>query len=511
MFRMKTSLPTLLAVALLAGCSPATLSLDPMSSDATLEVSPRIQAGGYAAQALVSPYTGADVNHLMLTLYTVAGSTETQVATSDVPQADLGKSIVFGKLRPDLKYRIKAKAYKATGTAAADLISLDASSSVDVVVGREDRHAIALTVRLIDRLFSASSTLPGVTVTNGQYAASGSTSVTSSAIPSRSVLTLAGDGSFGHQDGTGTAAKLSGPTAIAKDGQDNLYVADTSNDRIRKITPAGVVTTFAGSSQGYADGSDTSAKFHWPQGIAVDSAGNVFVADTFNHRIRRIDATTRAVTTFAGSGLQFNMDGTGTAAAFRFPRGLAFDAANNLYVADYGNHAVRKITPGGVVSTFAGSAGMVYGTDDGTGTSARFNSVAGLAFDGAGNLYAADFGNSAIRKIVLSTAAVTTLAGDGNPGYQDGVGTAAKFHYPYGVAHDGAGNLYVSDTSNHRIRKVVIATGAVSTFAGDGNAGYQEGVGTAAKFSSPRAIAISAAGMLYVADENNSRIRWIFP
>jgi len=510
---MKTSLAPLLAIALLAGCSPAAL-MDPMSDNATLRVSPRFQEGGYATQALVTPYTGADVNHLVLSLHTVAGSTETLVATSDVPQADLGKSIVFGKLRPDLTYRIKAKAYKAAGTAPADLISLDASSSVDVVVGREDRHAIALTVRLIDRPFNASTTIPGVTVTDGQYAASGSTSVTSAAVPSRSVLTFAGDGSFGHQDGTGTAAKFSGPTAVAKDGQGNLYLADTSNDRVRKITPAGVVTTFAGSSQGYADGSDTSAKFYWPQGIAVDSAGNVFVADTFNHRIRRIDAVTRAVTTFAGAGLIGIQDGVGTAAWFKFPRGLAFDSSDNLYVADYGNHTIRKITPAGVVSTFAGSAGGVYGYADGTGTSASFNSVAGLAFDGSGTLYAADHGNSAVRKIVLASRAVSTVAGGGGSdlsGYQDGIGAAARFNLPIGIAHDGAGNLYVTDTYGHRIRKVVIATGAVSTVAGDGTAGYQEGVGTAARFNGPRAIAVSATGMLYVLDTDNSRIRWIFP
>lgn len=179
---MKTPLQTLVVAALLVGCSPISL-LGPMGGEAMIDVTPRIQAGGYATQAEVSPYSGADVNHLVLTLHTVAGGTETPVATADLPKADLGKSIVFGKLRHDLTYRIQAKAYKAAGTAPADLISVDASSSVDVVVGRENTHAVSLSVQLIDRSFSGNTLFPGVTVSDGQFVASGSVTVTASPAP----------------------------------------------------------------------------------------------------------------------------------------------------------------------------------------------------------------------------------------------------------------------------------------------------------------------------------------
>lgn len=173
----------LAAVTLLAGCSLASLHSAPMAGEASLRIQPRIQAGGYAAQATISPYSSDDVNHLVLTLHTVVGSTETQVATADVPKLDLGRTIVFGKLRPDLTYRIKARAYKATGTAPADLISVDASSSALVVVGRKDEHAVGLSVQLADRPFSATTVIPGVTVTDSQFVASGSVTVTASPAP----------------------------------------------------------------------------------------------------------------------------------------------------------------------------------------------------------------------------------------------------------------------------------------------------------------------------------------
>ena len=211
--------------------------------------------------------------------------------------------------------------------------------------------------------------------------------------------------------------------------------------------PSGVVSTLAGSTQGYTDGTGTSAQFDYPTGVAVDGAGNVYVADSYNHRIRKITAS-GVVSTLAGS-TQGYTDGTGTSAKFAYPSGVAVDGAGNVYVADQYNHRIRKITASGVVSTLAGSS---MGNTDGTGTSAQFSYPTGVAVDGAGNVYVADQYNHRIRKITAS-GVVSTLAGSSS-GYADGTGTSAKFDYPTGVAVDGAGNVYVADYYNHRIRKI---------------------------------------------------------
>ena len=271
------------------------------------------------------------------------------------------------------------------------------------------------------------------------------------------VSTLAGSTS-GYTDGTGTSAKFFNPIGVAVDGAGNVYVADLYNHRIRKITASGVVSTLAGSgTSGYTDGTGTSAQFKYPSGVAVDGAGNVYVADRVNHRIRKI-TTSGVVSTLAGSGTSGYTDGTGTSAQFKSPRGVAVDGAGNVYVADQENHRIRKITASGVVSTLAGST---YGYADGTGTSAKFDSPIGVAVDGAGNVYVADQDNHRIRKITTS-GVVSTLAGSTH-GYTDGTGTSAQFKYPTGVAVDGAGNVYVADQYNHRIRKITLSAGSAET------------------------------------------------
>ena len=322
--------------------------------------------------------------------------------------------------------------------------------------------------------------------------------------PAGVVTTLAGT--------AGAAARFDAPQGIAVDSAGTVYVADTSNNMIREITPAGVVTTLAGSSggSGSADGTGAAARFSSPSGVAIDSAGTVYVADTENSTIREITPA-GVVTTLAGTaGATGSADGTGAAARFSSPSGVAVDSAGNLYVADTGNSTIREITAGGVVTTLAGTAGAT-GSADGTGAAARFDFPMGIAVDSAGNLYVADTGNSTIRKITPA-GVVTTLAGTaGATGSADGTGAAARFSSPSGVAVNSAGNLYVVDTGNSTIREIT-AGGVVTTLAGmAGATGSADGTGAAARFSSPSGVAVNSAGNLYVADTGNSTIREITP
>jgi uncharacterized repeat protein (TIGR02543 family) len=254
----------------------------------------------------------------------------------------------------------------------------------------------------------------------------------------------------GSADGTGTAAQFNQPYSAAMDGAGNLYVADNGNDRIRKITPAGVVTTLAGSSPGYADGTGTAAQFNYLQGVAVNSAGTIiYAADSDNNRIRKITSA-GVVSPCAGRGTAGYADGTGTAAQFNSPQGMAVDGAGNVYVADSNNHRIRKITPDGVVTTLAGSS---QGYADGAGTAAQFNRPYGVAVDGSGSVYVADSQNHRIRK-VTPAGVVTTLAGS-SAGYADGTGAVARFSSLYGITVNSAGTtVYAVDSGNNRIRKV---------------------------------------------------------
>jgi sugar lactone lactonase YvrE len=216
--------------------------------------------------------------------------------------------------------------------------------------------------------------------------------------PAGVVSTLAGvTGLYGYLDGTGTVAQFNGPRGVAIDVSGNLFVAETTNQRIRKVTPAGVVSTLAGTgASGSADGFGTLASFKNPFSVAVDAIGVVYVADSSNHLIRKITPE-GVVTTLAGTGTAGAVNGTGTNASFHYPRGLAIDAGGAVYVADYGNHLIRKITPEGVVSILAGTG--TIGATNGTGTLAGFNQPSGITFDGSGNLWVADTGNNRIRKI----------------------------------------------------------------------------------------------------------------
>jgi sugar lactone lactonase YvrE len=269
------------------------------------------------------------------------------------------------------------------------------------------------------------------------------------------VSTLAGSGTAGFADGIGATAQFRNPTGIAVDASGNVYVGDVTNNRIRKITPNGVVSTLAGDgTSGLADGTGTAAKFSSPSGLTVDAAGNVYVCDRENNCIRKITPD-GVVSTLAGDGAAGAFgyaDGVGTAARFTLPRSITVDPAGNLYVVDYGNHRIRKVTSGGVVTTLAGSS---KGFADGMGIAAKFDYPLGIARDTEGNLYVADYNNQRIRKITPS-GEVSTLAGSGTQGFVDGTGATAQFEGPFGIGIDVSGNLYVSDRLGHRIRKITI-------------------------------------------------------
>ena len=311
------------------------------------------------------------------------------------------------------------------------------------------------------------------------------------------VTTLAGS-TQGFADGTGASAQFDRPVGVAVGPDGNVYVADAYNHRIRKINPAGVVTTLAGSTQGFADGTGASAQFDIPFGVAVGADGSLYVADSNNDRIRKITPA-GVVSTVIGSTEGF-ADGTGTDAQFNYPTAMSVGMDGTLYVADYSNNRIRKVTPAGVVTTVAGGE---RGFADGTGTAAQFSRPSGLAMGADGSLFVADYFSSLIRKITPA-GVVSTFAGSAR-GFADGTGASAQFDIPYGIAIGTDGTLYVADEGNNRIRKITPA-GVVSTVAG-GAKGFADG--TAARFNEPACIAVGADGSLYVTDYNNHRIRKI--
>jgi sugar lactone lactonase YvrE len=249
---------------------------------------------------------------------------------------------------------------------------------------------------------------------------------------------LAGSGSGGVADGVG-AAQFNCPTGVAVDREGNIIVADSRNNRVRKIAPDGTVSTIAGSgSQGFADGPGASAQFNYPTGVAVDGVGNIIVADSDNHRVRKI-APDSTVSTLAGSGRAGFADGPGAAAQLNGPKGVAVDCEGNIIVADSCNNRVRKIAPNGTVSTLAGSGSQ--GFADGPGASAQFDYPTGVAVDCAGDIIVTDYGNHRVRKIAPNGGTVSTLAGSGRAGLADGPGAEAQFFFPEGVTVDGEGNI----------------------------------------------------------------------
>jgi sugar lactone lactonase YvrE len=363
--------------------------------------------------------------------------------------------------------------------------------------------------------------------------------------PDGKVSTLAGSGTnaqAGGVDGTGAAARFYYPLGLTIDATGTILVADTNNNAIRKVTPDGVVTTVAGgmAQKGDVDGTGVDARFSEPSAVATDTNGNLYVADSGNATIRKVTpagvvtqalpaglavytqtlardsngnfyvpernailkvTSSGVVTTIAGEVAQAGYrDGTGSAAVFDAPTGITVDGSGNLYVVDTGNFVIRKVTPSGVVTTFAGSP-FSRGTADGTGTAAQFTSPGVVVIDSNGALYLTD--GNAIREISPS-AAVTTLAGSQVAGSTDGAGVSATFSAPYGLAVGPAGSLYVSDTSNHEIRKITGA-GVVTTIAGSAaRTGVSVGL-LPASLNRPLGIAYFG-GALYIVDNTENSI-----
>ncbi|TAE31874.1 MAG: hypothetical protein EAZ92_02200, partial [Candidatus Kapaibacterium sp.] len=409
-------------------------------------------------------------------------------------------------------------------------------------------------------------------------------------MPGGVVTTLAGSnvGASGFGNATGLAATFNFPVGVAVDGSGNVFVTDQNNNCIRKITPLGVVTTFAGTgAAGYVDGAGASAQFSAPRGMVIDATGNLYVSDAGNRRIRVVSPLGN-VSTYAGSGALGALDGTPLAAQFSLLEGLTFNASGTLFLADAGNHNVRKITaapptissflpasaypmqvvtvtgtnfagtsqvqfgavnaawftvdsptqiravvpftavtstisviaPGGTatsgssltvtatpqVSTIAGDG--IAGSVDAAGQAVRIDEPEGGVKVG-GDIYFTESNGHRIRKLNIATGTVTTIAGDGTPGLLNGIGTATKFNTPIGIVSDGLGNLYVADASNFVIRRIVIATGIVTTYAGTGTGGSADGALLSAQFGRPFRMAFDGGGNLYITDIINHSIRKI--
>jgi trimeric autotransporter adhesin len=331
------------------------------------------------------------------------------------------------------------------------------------------------------------------------------------------ITTVAGTGSSGSSGdgGPATSAQLLFPYGAAVDSAGNLFIADSDNHRIRKVSTSGIITTVAGTgSAGFSGngGQATSAQLYYPDWIVVDSAGNLYIADSYNSCIRKVSAS-GIITTVAGTGSSDGYSGDGgpaTSAELYWPEGVALDSAGNLFIADSGNSCIRKVSTSGIISTVAGTGSSIgYSGDGGQATSAQFNYPYGVNVDSAGNLFIVDTWNNRIRKVSTS-GIITTVAGNGSFGYggDGGPATSAQINSSYGVAVDSAGNLFIADTYNERIRKVS-TSGIIATVAGNGSLGYSGdgGQAAAAELDNPYGVAVDSAGNLFIADTYNHRIR----
>ncbi len=336
------------------------------------------------------------------------------------------------------------------------------------------------------------------------------------------ITTVAGNGteSFSGDGGLATNASLAFPSSVAVDTAGNFFIADLLNQRVRRVDAAtGIITTVAGNGTfgfGGDGGLATNASLAFPSSVAVDAAGNVFIADTFNERIRRVDAATGIITTVAGNGTAgYGGDGSAaTGANLNDPIGVAVDSVGNVFIADTFNQRIRRVDAAtGFISTVAGNGTFGFNGDGGLATDAWMRDPVGVALDSAGNLFITDQNNQRIRRVDAATGTMSTVAGSGTFGFggDGGLATDASLSRPTGVALDSAGNLFIADQSNQRVRRVDAATGIMTTVAGDGTFGYtgDGGLATDACLKNPAGVALDSAGNLFIADQSNHRIRHV--
>jgi trimeric autotransporter adhesin len=352
----------------------------------------------------------------------------------------------------------------------------------------------------------------------GPGKASGSTKGNSAADSAGGVIrTVAGSSQRGYSGdgGSATSAAFDQPRAAAAGPDGSVYIADTFNHRIRRVDPAGGVMTLVGTGQAAFSGDGgpaSAATLHWPHGVAVDPAGaGLFIADSANHRIRRVDLASGVITTVAGGPIAgwAGDGGPATAAQLQDPKAVWVAPSGDLYIADSGNERIRRVDPSGTISTIAGTGVQGFSGDGGPALAAQFDGPRALAGDGAGNLYVADDNNNRVRRIDPS-GIVSTLAGTGTAAFSGdgGPARAAELNHPRGVAVDSRGNVFIADSMSHRIR-MVDSSGVISTVAGCGRQGFggDGGPATVARLFEPRGVAVNAAGHLFVADTYNDRIR----
>jgi sugar lactone lactonase YvrE len=338
----------------------------------------------------------------------------------------------------------------------------------------------------------------------------------------QTIITYAGNGTPGYigDNGPATAAEIKSIQLLATDRNGNLYIADQGNHCVRKVNSSGVISTFAGSTTALVlgdGGPATAASLNAPSAVAVDAAGNVYIADANDNRVRKVN-TTGIISTVAGiGGLAGSLgdNGPATAAELGQPQALAIDSRGYIYIAEVGNNKVRVVNTAGIISTFTGT-GAAGSTGDGSpATAAQVNFPSGLAVDTAGNVFIADMGNSKVREVLKSTGHIITFAGTGAPGYygDGGLADTCKLRAPQGLAFDPWGNLYIGEFSSFCIRRISMSSTIITTVAGTGTMGStgDNGPATAALLSAPRHAVFDTLGNMYIADANNNKIRKVTP
>lgn len=504
-----TTLSALVGLSLLAGCAslppfiPGAPGVVVANGDAIIRVTPRFASGNLSVQAIVKPYEASDIHHLTLQIFKVEGNKEIPVAdaggrrlTVRLSKADIEKGTDITRLWANATYRIKAQAFGD----AEEKVLLSADGSVNhfevKVGGNQQATKATITITLRDRVFDGGATSPQIGFTPGFFTTDEPVTM---GLKRYVTDTYAGNGSSLNDD----PKAIPRPVSLAFDDEGNLYVS--ASMQLLKVSPDGMITSVY-PSDGPSSGSLS------PGGLAYHD-GTLYVAMSTTHRIEAIDLETNTATILAGSDSgdsDVMVDDTGTAARFHDPQGMCFDGKTYLYVADRQNHAIRRVhIETGAVETIAGTGSD--GLNDGPGKDARFDepfSVAHLD----GKLYVADLKNYCIRVIDLEspTFDVETVAGS-TYGYQDGVGDAAQFKAPTDVAVSRYGGLYVSDASDNRIRMIDLETRRVFTVAGDGESDYRDGTGDVARFWRPFGMTTHDKHEIFVADTDNHRVRRIIP